>query len=205
MIRIFKILTLATVLTVGTAQAEEASVISQIQSQAETTLNAIVNSLINPFFSDKDIECLARNIYYEAGSESEEGKVAVGMVTLNRMNSGRYPDTVCGVVQQKTVLSVPKKTTIERKELFKTTVEVQTTWVQKVVCQFSWNCLNVKKIKQDDPRWQESQRVARELTQGGFEEYRAKYADAMHFHAVYVNPGWKLKRITRVGNHIFYQ
>jgi spore germination cell wall hydrolase CwlJ-like protein len=205
MIRIFKILTLATVLTVGTAQAEEPSVISQIQSQAETTLNAIVNTLISPFFSDKDIECLARNIYYEAGGEPEEGKVAVGMVTLNRMNSGRYPDTICGVVQQKTVLSVPKKTTIERKELFQTKIEVQTTWVQKVVCQFSWNCLNVRKIKQDDPRWHESQRVARELTQGGFEEYRAKYADAMHFHAVYVNPGWKLKRITRVGNHIFYQ
>lgn len=205
MIRILSILTLALGLTVGTAQAEEPTLLNQVQTQAESTLGTIINKLTGPMISLKDLECLARNIYYEAGGESEEGKVAVGLVTLNRVNSGRYPNSVCGVVHQKTVLTVPKTTTIERKELFQTKVEVQTTWVQKVVCQFSWNCLNVRKIKEDDPRWQESQRVAQELAQGGFEDYRIKYAEALHFHAIYVNPGWKLKRITKTGNHVFYQ
>jgi spore germination cell wall hydrolase CwlJ-like protein len=204
MIRIFKILTLALVLTVGTAKAEEVSVINQIQSQAGNAIDSFVNKITAPMISYKDIECLARNIYYEAGSESEEGKVAVGLVTLNRANNPKYPNSVCGVVTQKTVLTVPKQITVEHKEFLSTRVEVQTTWVQKVVCQFSWNCTKVGKIKEDDPRWKESQRVAQELAQGGYDDYRIKYADAMHFHAVYVNPGWKLKRITRTGGHIFY-
>ena len=58
-----------------------------------------------------DLECLAKNIYYESASEPEEGKVAVGLVTINRSNSGNFPTTICGVVNQRTVLSVPKKVT----------------------------------------------------------------------------------------------
>ena len=54
-----------------------------------------------------DLECLARNIYYEAGSEPEEGKAAVGLVTINRSRSGNFPTTICGVVNQRTNLSVP--------------------------------------------------------------------------------------------------
>ena len=43
-------------------------------------------------FNLKDIQCLARNIYFEAGSEPEEGKVAVGLVTINRATSPDYPN-----------------------------------------------------------------------------------------------------------------
>ena len=180
------------------------SVINQATSLVESTVNLIAT----PFLSDKDIECLARNIFYESGGEPLEGKVAVGVVTLNRSQDPRYPNTVCGVVKQKTTFTVPKEVTTVKtvkngwssKEITETTT-IQTS---RVVCQFSWYCMRVPKIKPDDPRWIESQRVAQELAQGGYDQYRSKYGNAYHFHAVYVNPGWRLQRIGRVGNHIFY-
>ena len=51
---------------------------------------------------NKQVECLAKNIYYESGSETYEGKLAVAQVTLNRVNSPKYPHEVCAVVYQKT-------------------------------------------------------------------------------------------------------
>lgn len=158
-----------------------------------------------PFLSLKEVECLARNIFYEAANEPEEGKVAVGLVTLNRSESPKFPNTVCGVVAQKTVFSVPQVQIIEHKNLFKSTFEKRTTWASVAVCQFSWNCKRVSRPKFDDPRWLESQRIASELAAGGFEQWREKYASALHFHAIHVNPGWNLKRITRIGGHVFYE
>ena len=49
----------------------------------------------------QQIECMAKNIYYEAGSEPYEGKLAVAQVTMNRTQSPQFPKTVCGVVYQK--------------------------------------------------------------------------------------------------------
>ena len=47
-----------------------------------------------------EVGCLALNIYHEARDESHDGQVAVAAVTLNRMQSASYPDTICGVVWQ---------------------------------------------------------------------------------------------------------
>lgn len=189
----------------------ELSYKDQLMNQAEQFVERTVNLIVTPFISDKDIECLARNIFYEAGGESKEGKIAVGMVTMNRVQDPRYPKSVCEVVKQKTVVSVPKQvttvTTVKTGAFSppKHVTETQTTMVQKIVCQFSWNCMRVKAIKPEDPRWVESQEVAETIARGGYEKYQIKYGNALHFHAVYVNPGWKLKRIGRTGNHIFYE
>ena len=51
---------------------------------------------------EKQLQCMARNIYWEAASEPFEGKVAVAQVTINRVKSGNFADSVCGVVHQKT-------------------------------------------------------------------------------------------------------
>jgi N-acetylmuramoyl-L-alanine amidase len=45
--------------------------------------------------------CLAKNIYHEARGESLKGKLAVAKVTLNRVASGKFKNTVCGVVYQR--------------------------------------------------------------------------------------------------------
>lgn len=50
--------------------------------------------------SEKEAECLAKNIYYEARDQGIKGKIAVGLVTLNRVKSSKYPETICRVVWQ---------------------------------------------------------------------------------------------------------
>lgn len=63
-------------------------------------------------YSDKDLECMARNIYYEAGTESYTGKLAVAQVTLNRVKTGYWGNNICKVVYAKQQFSwtkVPKR------------------------------------------------------------------------------------------------
>ena len=192
-------------------QVAETTFKNQMYNQASTFVERTVNIIATPFLSDRDVDCLARNIFYEAGSEPLEGKVAVGMVTINRTQDERYPQSICGVVKQRTVLSIPKRTneikTVKTGWLDqpKQVVEVKTTWIQKAVYQFSWVGQHNIKIRDDDPRWIESKQGAEGLVRGEYEDWQEKYSEAMNFHAVYVKPGWKLKRIGRVGNHIFYK
>lgn len=49
-------------------------------------------------YSKQDFDCLARNIYYEAGIEDRLGKVAVAQVTLNRVKTGYWGKNICKVV-----------------------------------------------------------------------------------------------------------
>jgi spore germination cell wall hydrolase CwlJ-like protein len=127
----------------------------------------------------RQLECLTRNIYWEAASEPFEGKVAVAQVTLNRMQSGKFPDSVCGVVYQKNV------------------------FYERVVCQFSWYCEGNHKVKAiHKPMWLESEEVAKKVLLEGFR--LPSLQKAMYYHADYVNPGWQLPKIEKIGRHIFY-
>ncbi|WP_420960431.1 cell wall hydrolase [Brucella sp. IR073] len=72
-------------------------------------------------YTAKDRECLKRAMYFESNRSSEDGFLAVGTVVMNRLASGRYPDTICGVVGQKNqfapgVLSRPMKSLPELDE-----------------------------------------------------------------------------------------
>ena len=49
-------------------------------------------------YNKDDLFCMAKNIYHEAGSEPTLGKYAVAQVTINRIKSPKYKDTVCSVV-----------------------------------------------------------------------------------------------------------
>ena len=160
-----------------------------------------------------DLECLAKNIYYEAASESTEGKVAVGLVTINRSNHGKFPNSICGVVNQRTDYSVAKTVTKTRTvtegKVFKTSKQVSETttkWVKHSVCQFSWRCENVRAIRKNDTRWDDSVMVAQELLEGGYEELRDKYRNALYFHERHVKPTWAKQKqvVERIGGHIFY-
>jgi spore germination cell wall hydrolase CwlJ-like protein len=52
-------------------------------------------------YTAKDKECLKRAMYFESNRSSKDGFLAVGTVVMNRLASGRYPETICGVVGQK--------------------------------------------------------------------------------------------------------
>ncbi len=60
---------------------------------------------------DTELNCLAKNVYYESRGESKRGKLAVALVTLNRVEDTRYPDTICDVVYQKHQFSWTKAKT----------------------------------------------------------------------------------------------
>lgn len=61
--------------------------------------------MLNPYVpsnaEDTEINCLIRNVYYEARGESVKGQLAVALVTLNRVDSKVYPASICDVVYQK--------------------------------------------------------------------------------------------------------
>jgi spore germination cell wall hydrolase CwlJ-like protein len=52
-------------------------------------------------YNTKDLRCLTQNIFFEAGTESMLGKIAVGQVTVNRVKIGYWGETVCEVVNAK--------------------------------------------------------------------------------------------------------
>ncbi len=54
-----------------------------------------------PKNTGNELSCMACVIYYEARGESRQGRVAVGAVVMNRMESSRFPGSVCGVVFQR--------------------------------------------------------------------------------------------------------
>jgi spore germination cell wall hydrolase CwlJ-like protein len=187
---------------------------SQVAYQAGQFIERTVNMIATPFLSDKDVECMANNIFYEAGSEPIEGKIAVGVVTLNRAQDGRFGRSVCDVVKARTV--VVKNREIKRAEVVKVgyfgrpemTEKKEVVATAVPVCQFSWTCGGyAKKPKADDERWVESQEIAQRLADGEFQEERAKYGSALFFHNTGVRPIWaKTKQfIARTGHHLFYE
>lgn len=74
--------------------------LTTIQAQVED-LNHIVKADRQVKYSTHDVDCMAKNIYYEAGIESKVGKYAVGHITMNRLDTGYWGKTVCDVVYAK--------------------------------------------------------------------------------------------------------
>lgn len=129
---------------------------------------------------EKQLECLAINIYREAGYEPFEGKVAVAQVTMNRVKDGRFGEDVCGVIYKKNVV------------------------MEKVVCQFSWACDSAAKTRPvNKEAYNESYAVAKKVLLENFRLDVLK--DALYYHAAYVNPRWSLEKIGQIGQHIFYR
>ena len=123
----------------------------------------------------KQMLCMAKNLYYEAASESFEGKLAVAQVTMNRANSPKYPSTVCEVVYQKTGSTY----------------------------QFSWVGEKVSEVR-NKYAWEECLIVAKKaLTERKLHDTIYK-TQSMFYHNTSVNPGWKLKYVAKIGNHLFY-
>ena len=121
------------------------------------------------------VDCLAENIYHEAGGEITDGKVAVALVTLNRVQDPKYPKDICSVVKQKT----------------------------NYVCQFSWFCMPVKVDKNSD-RYRDALDTAL-YVYANYDQLDDITYGALFYHADYVNPKWKLNKTTSIGRHIFYK
>lgn len=133
----------------------------------------------------QQVECLAQNIYYEAGYEPTKGQIAVAMVTLNRVYSGAFPKSICGTMTQKT----------------------------EDTCQFSWYCDDYKRVKAAAYRYTKHEKEvfehARAVALYTYLNYRNiedVTKGALFFHTKDITPQWNNVRVTTViGNHIFYK
>jgi len=154
--------------------------VKAVEYKLETLKNARMSvSPVTAEMRQKQLDCLARNIYHEAGYEPFEGKVAVAQVTINRTESGAFPSDICQVVYQKNIV------------------------YEKVLCQFSWYCDSASlKKPMNGPVYTESMEVAKKVLLEGFRLPSIK--DALYFHGDYVNPKWGKKPIAKIGRHIFY-
>ena len=125
-----------------------------------------------------EIECLAQNIYFEARSESDQGKLAVGQVVMNRVASQRFPGAICDVVRQGGE-------------------------AKRFRCQFSWWCDGKSDKPSHQKAWQKSMALARDIYWGRTDD---PTDGALWYHADYVDPYWRsaFNEGPKIGRHIFY-
>ena len=70
------------------------------ESQLRAEMTASVETEVTKVYMADQIECLAKNIYFEARDQSFLGQRAVAWVTLNRVHNKKYPKNICDVVWQ---------------------------------------------------------------------------------------------------------
>lgn len=124
-----------------------------------------------------EINCLAKNIYFEAGNQDDNGKIAVALVTMNRVHSGQFASSVCSVVKEKSAQ----------------------------VCQFSWWCDGKSHKILERSTYRRSREVAM-FVYLNYGKVNDITNGATYYHANYVSPGWSnLKKTISIGQHIFYK
>lgn len=129
-----------------------------------------------------DLTCLAQNIYHEARGESMDGQRAVAEVTMNRVASPRYPDSICGVVHEKRWDRIRKRD----------------------VGAFSWTELGITAMPPSGVAWQRAVAAAQAVYD---EEYAPQVGGALFYHATRIRPRWAKDRepIVTIGRHAFYE
>jgi len=130
------------------------------------TIDADVSSASDET-SDSERDCLARAVYFESRGEPLEGQLAVAQVILNRVASGRYSDSVCGVINQPG--------------------------------QFSFNLTKAPKPSRD---WRTAEAIAT-IAQG--DNWKPVAPRATAFHATRVSASWGMRKVSTIGNHVFYR
>ena len=136
-------------------------------------------ALVDPARLDHEKRCLAEAVYFESRSEPEEGQAAVAQVVLNRVQSGLYPASICGVVYQ-------------NRSHYK-------------ACQFSFACEGRSLRITEQAPWTTAVRVATEVMEG--RTYISDVGRSTHYHTNYVRPRWAraLTKMDVIGRHIFYR
>jgi spore germination cell wall hydrolase CwlJ-like protein len=127
----------------------------------------------------KAVKCLTEAIYFEARGEPVRGQIAVAQVVLNRVFSGYYPATVCGVVYQNS----------ER----------------HLACQFTFTCNGNPEVVREPDAWERATKIANESLDG--ELWLPEVGKATHYHAYWVHPSWvhEMTKMYKVGVHTFYR
>ena len=139
---------------------------------------------------EKQHECLAKNIYFEARNEPFAGQFAVALVTLNRVHDTAFPNTICEVVYQG--------------------IHHADGFPKRDRCQFSWYCDGASDQVRNQRAWEEVQKTAN-LAMLQYSSIKAEGLDytegARFYHTFEVNPRWSkvYPKVGRIGDLIFYR
>lgn len=181
---------------VGLGRNSAVSAIANFAAPAARPEPALNNSMLSAYVeagyqplarrlehANAERDCLAQAIYHEARGESETGQLAVANVIVNRARSGRFPDTLCGVIYQNA-----------DKGLYR--------------CQFTFACDG----RTEAPRERRALARSAELAQRVYAEFAtgekigAIPGSALYYHTTAVTPSWSktYHAVAEIGSHIFY-
>ncbi|RUS58522.1 cell wall hydrolase [Pseudorhodobacter sp. E13] len=122
--------------------------------------------------------CLAKALYFEARGESVKGQFAVAEVILNRVDSRKYPNSVCAVVNQGAH--------------------------RRNACQFSFACDGRADTIREKAAYARAAKIARLMLDGAPRELTG---GATHFHTTAIRPRWakRFPNTAKIGSHLFYR
>jgi spore germination cell wall hydrolase CwlJ-like protein len=127
----------------------------------------------------KSEKCLAEAVYFESRGEAVRGQIAVAQVVMNRVFSGKYPDTVCGVVYQNKY--------------------------RHFACQFTFACDNNPDVIREPEMWERARKISKAMLDGQI--WLPEVGKSTHYHAYWVRPSWvaEMKKMYKTGVHTFYR
>ncbi len=139
--------------------------------QSARSLSVLVSAQPQPGDLSRELNCLAGAVYFESKSETLPGQLAVGRVVVARSKSGRFPNSYCGVVFQRSQFSFVRGNAMPG-------------------------------IAKASRQWKNAVAIAQIAHSGS---WQSPVEGALYFHAARVSPGWRLTRVGRIDNHIFYR
>lgn len=154
------------------------SVAPETQTRLPARLDTAALDALPAATGDAQWQCLAEAIYFESRGEPLAGQIAVAEVVLNRVDSRRYPNSICGVTKQGVGSGR--------------------------ACQFSYACDGRPDAMTSPLARDRAGKLARLMIDG---RPRTVTDGATHFHATYVRPAWSrsFPRTAAIGNHVFYR
>ena len=152
-----------------------------------------------PEDQDRPIDCLTKNIYWEAKNQSFTGQLAVALVVLNRVTNSNFPSTVCKVIYEG-----PRYESWKTKVLPHLVKEARQYYPRRDRCQFSWFCDGRSDVPRDSSSLSRAHRIAWLVLNGHVFDFTL---GATYYHADYVNPPWSKHklRLVQIDDHIFYK
>jgi len=150
---------------------EEAKAGADYNNSGASSLRELVGQQSTSGSLSAEMQCLAGTVYFESKGESLQGQLAVARVVMGRAASSRFPNSICGVVYQKSQFSFIRRGKMPR-------------------------------IDTRSKHWRNAVAISKIAMNNG---WKSKVEGALFFHARYVSPGWRLKRMATIDNHIFYR
>ncbi len=146
-----------------------------------TLFAMLMHAMVENDTKQRELTCLAKNVYYEARGEPLEGQYGVAEVTMNRVVDPRYPETICEVVYQ------------QRWDYLR----------KRHVSAFSWTEFDLV----EEPRGR-AWATAMSVADAAFHGHRTQMLQgAVHYHAAHIRPSWSRGKepVARIGRHMFYR